>query len=146
MTRHCGRWGWYGLSISVTDEVRTTVKRLAQQAFNLQLHERSLLLCRPAEVIFAFARPIARRFAPSIPQRLQRAAVTMAAPACAPTMRIIMGPSFLIPTVIASKPSVTRQTDQRPKAEDFRTQACGPAASNGGSLGWAMTLTRFRVL
>ena len=35
MTRHCGRWGWYGLSISATDEVRTTVQRLAQQAFNL---------------------------------------------------------------------------------------------------------------
>jgi hypothetical protein len=129
MTRHCGRWGWYGLSISATDEVRTTVQRLAQQAFNLQLRERSLLLCRPPEVIFAFARPIARRFVPSIPQRLQQAAVTMAAPACAPIMRIIMGPSFLIQTVIALKPSVTRQTDQRPNAEDFRTQACGPAAS-----------------
>jgi hypothetical protein len=64
MTRHCGRWGWYGLSISATDEVRTTVQRLAQQAFNLQLRERSLLLCRPPEVIFAFARPIARRFVP----------------------------------------------------------------------------------
>src|SRR5260221_3072265 len=120
MTRHCGRWGWYGLSISATDEVRTTMKRLAQQAFNLQLRERSLLLCRPPEVIFAFAPPIAWRFAPSIPQRLQQAAATMAAPACAPIMRISMGLSFLIPPVIASMPSVTRQVDQRPNAEDFR--------------------------
>src|SRR6266852_3771290 len=126
MTRHCGRWGWYGLSISATAEVRTTVMRLAQQAFNLQLRERSLL-CRPPEVIFAFAPPIAWRFAPSIPQRLQQAAATMAAPACAPIMPIIMGPSFLIPTVIASRPSVTRQIDQRPNAEDFRGQACGLA-------------------
>ena len=61
--------------------------------------------------------------------RAFHSAALAAAPACAPIMRIIMGPSFLIPTVIALKPSVTRQTDQRPNAEDFRTQARGPAAS-----------------
>ena len=101
------------------------MKRLAQQAFKLQLRERSLLVCRPPEVIVAFAPPIAWRFAPSIPQRLQQAAATMAAPACAPIMRIIMGLSFLIPTVIASRPSVTRQIDQRPNADELKRRPRG---------------------